>query len=61
MNPDDKLRCPYCGHVCGEDMVVGKTQTVNKGVRIICEVVHCKCGKNFKGGIKDKVKLKRFQ
>lgn len=60
MSPDE-IRCPYCGAVRTPEMVVGKTQTVNKGVRTISEVVHCPCGKNFKGGVKDKVKLpKRF-
>lgn len=54
----DKIRCPYCGQAYTDDMVVGKTQTVSKGVRTICEVVHCSCGKNFKGGEKEKVKLK---
>ena len=57
MSPD-KIRCPYCGQEYNKDMVVGKTQAVSKGVRTICEVVHCSCGKNFKGEVKEKVKLK---
>jgi hypothetical protein len=57
MGPD-KVRCPYCGQEYTGDMVVGKTQTVSKGVRTICEVVHCSCGKNFRGEVKEEVKLK---
>ena len=56
--PDEKVRCPYCGCEYTEDMVVGKTQTVNRGVRTVCEVVHCSCGKNFKGSVTEEVKLK---
>ncbi len=58
MSPDEKTRCPFCGQVSSEDMVVGKTQTVNRGVRTICEVIHCACGKNFRGEVTDKVKLR---
>jgi len=56
--PDEKVRCPYCGGEYDEDMVVGKTQTVNRGVRTVCAVVHCSCGRNFKGSITEEVKLK---
>ena len=64
MRPDEKtkssekVRCPYCGCEYTPEMVVGKTQTVNRGIRTVCEVVHCSCGKNFKGCIKEEVKLK---
>lgn len=57
MSPD-KVRCPYCGQEHTEDMIVGITQTINKGIRTVCEVVHCSCGKNFKGKIKEEIKLK---
>ena len=43
------------------DLGLPTTPTVSTGVRTLCEVVHCSCGKNFKGEVKEEVKLKPRQ
>ncbi|MEE8168317.1 MAG: hypothetical protein V3T58_05550 [Candidatus Hydrothermarchaeales archaeon] len=49
--PEEGIRCPACGQEHTPDMVVGKTQTFNRGVRTTYEVVHCECGKTYRGNM----------
>ncbi len=46
----EETRCPYCGVLFEEKMVVGKTRTVKKGTRTYYQVVLCSsCGKVYRG------------
>lgn len=49
MENEEKPRCPRCGEVYTEDMVVGKTKTFKKGERTTYCVVVCTCGVIFRG------------
>ncbi len=53
----EELRCPYCGQPYAQEKVVGKTQSVHRGVRATYEVVTCTCGKNFRGRLVSEKRL----
>lgn len=40
-------------------MKVGKTQSVERGVRTVYEALRCDCGNYFRGKVLEKVELKR--
>lgn len=49
--PKEETRCPFCGALYDEKMVVGKTRTVKRGTRTYYQVVLCSCGKIYRGTV----------
>lgn len=45
------VRCPSCGKSYTEDMIVGKTQTFNQGIRTTYNVISCECGRTYRGDV----------
>ncbi|NOZ76605.1 MAG: hypothetical protein GXO65_02805 [Euryarchaeota archaeon] len=56
---EEEIRCASCGKVREGNMVVGKTQSVEAGVRSIYEVLTCTCGNIYRGRVLEQKKLER--
>ena len=56
---EEEIRCLTCGKTREEALKVGKTQSVERGVRTVYEALKCDCGNYFRGKVLEKVELKR--
>jgi uncharacterized C2H2 Zn-finger protein len=56
---EEYLQCPQCWRHYNEDNVVGKTTAIKEGIKSTYEVVHCSCGKIFRGRKVDEKQLPR--
>ena len=56
------IRCTYCGKSYENSKIVGKINTVQRGVRFTYEVALCICKKTYRGNIlsEDKLPPRKF-
>jgi hypothetical protein len=56
---EEEIRCASCGKLREDGMVVGKTQSVERGVRSVFEVLSCSCGNIYRGKVLERKKLEK--
>jgi|TARA_B100000959_G_C14509217_1_gene430609 hypothetical protein len=52
-----EIRCSYCGESYENSKIVGKINTVQRGVRFTYEVALCICKNTYRGNILSEEKL----